>query len=125
MPKTRTLDQVMSMKDKAARFVREVVGDPERAAEFEAMSPEEYAEGKRITIVQNPRSGRTTILIHGDTTMAKPTRADLEDRIAELEDENQSLSDKLDSILDIASDDEDDSDEDEDGDSDDDDNGGN
>jgi uncharacterized protein YbjT (DUF2867 family) len=107
MPKkTRTLDQVMSMKEKAARFVRDVVGDPERAEEFEAMSPEEYAAGKHITIMQNPATGRTTILIEGETLMARPTRADLEDRIADLEDQNQALNDKLDSILDIASGDE-------------------
>jgi len=48
--------------------------------------------------------------------MARPTFADLKDRISELEDENQTLNDKLDSILDIASsegaDDDDDDDED-------------
>ena len=55
------------------------------------------------------------------------TKADLEDRVAELKEENQNLQDKLDSILDIASpideaaddetfddDEEDDSDEDSD-----------
>jgi hypothetical protein len=49
--------------------------------------------------------------------MARPTYADLRDRISELEDENQTLSDKLDSILDIASSegaDEDDDEDDED-----------
>ena len=113
MPKTRTLDQVKAMKDKAARFVRDVVGDESRAEEFESMSPEEYAEGKHITILQNPVSGRTTILIEGETYMARPTRAELEDRIAELEEENQDLSDKLDSILDIASGDEEEQEEEE------------
>lgn len=45
----------------------------------------------------------------------KPTTADLKDRIDELETENEALNDKLDSIRDIAA--EDDSDEDdEDGD---------
>ena len=39
-----------------------------------------------------------------------PTKEELEDRITELEDENQTLNDKLDSILDIAgAEDEDDS----------------
>jgi hypothetical protein len=49
--------------------------------------------------------------------MARPTYADLRDRISELEDENQTPNDKLDSILDIASSDdtdEDDGDDDED-----------
>jgi len=43
-----------------------------------------------------------------------PTKEELEDRITELEDENQTLNDKLDSILDIAgAEDEDDSESDE------------
>jgi hypothetical protein len=46
--------------------------------------------------------------------MARMTYTDLKNRIAELEEENQTLNDKLDSILDIAaSEDEDDEDEDE------------
>ena len=38
------------MQEKAVRFLRDVIGDPDRAEEFEAMSPEEYAEHKRIEI---------------------------------------------------------------------------
>jgi hypothetical protein len=46
--------------------------------------------------------------------MARQTFSDLKNRIAQLEEENQNLNDKLDSILDIASsDDEDEGDEDE------------
>lgn len=106
MPKTRTLDQIVAMKEKAARFVRDVVGDPARADEFEAMSPEEYAAGKRIEI-KNPASGsnkRTTRRLQ----MARPTYKDLKDRIDELEDENQDLNDKLDSVLDIVAGEDDD-----------------
>ncbi len=119
MPKkTKTRDEVVATQDKAVRFLRDVVGDPDKAEEFAAMSPEEYADHKRITILQNPVSGRTTILIQGETYMPKPTRADLEDRISELEDENQALNDKLDSILDIAAEDSDEGDEDDNGDDD-------
>ncbi len=38
--------------------------------------------------------------------MARPKYADLQDRVAELEDENQALNEKLDSILAIASEEE-------------------
>ena len=106
VPKTRTLDQIEAMKGKAARFVRDVVGDPERAAEFEAMSPEEYAAGKRIEI-KNPASG-TTKRTKRRLQMARPTYKDLKDRVDELEEENEVLNDKLDSVLDIVADEDDD-----------------
>ncbi|MEO5923704.1 MAG: hypothetical protein ABIR70_07765, partial [Bryobacteraceae bacterium] len=57
MLKTKTLDQVIAMRDKAVRFLRDVVGEPERADEFGAMTPEEYAEHKRLRI-QNPPHGK-------------------------------------------------------------------
>ncbi len=55
--KTKTIDQIRAMQDKAVRFLRDVVGDPDKAEEFEAMSLEEYAEHKRVTI-ENPFSSR-------------------------------------------------------------------
>ena len=96
--KTRTLDQIRAVQDKAVRFLRDVIGDPERAEEFAAMSPEEYAEHKRVAI-ENPTLRR----LH----MRRPTYAELKDRVAELEEENQALNEKLDSIVDIASEEED------------------
>jgi hypothetical protein len=84
------------MKAKAARFVRDVLGDPDRAEEFEAMSPEEYATRKRIEIQNLKQRGWK------GTAMAKPNRDELEARIDELEEENQILSEKLDSISEIA-----------------------
>ena len=87
------------------RFLRDVVGDPERASDFDAMTPEEYAEHKRVTI-ENP-SLRTQRRV----TMRRPTYADLKDRVAELEEENQALNEKLDSIVDIASEEEEDDEE--------------
>jgi len=109
----RSFDQIRAMQDKAVRFLRDVVGDPERAEEFEAMPPEEYAEHKRVTI-ENP-----SLCTPRRTTMRRPTYADLKDRVAELEEENQALTEKLDSIVDIAAseddeDDEEDEEEDED-----------
>jgi hypothetical protein len=44
----------------------------------------------------------------------RPTYADLKSRVAELEEENQALNEKPDSILDIASNEEDEEEEDED-----------
>lgn len=92
------------MQDKAVRFLRDVVDDPDKAEEFEAMSPEEYAQHKRIEIrnpfpAPNPHDRRRQ-------PMARESYRELKDRIAELEEENQSLTDKLDSIQDIVSEEE-------------------
>ena len=99
------------MQAKAVRFLQDVVGDPDRAEEFEAMSPEEYAEHKRIEI-ENPFSDRARSSQRRMHMARRPTYAQLEGRVAELEEENQSLSDKLDSISDIVEEEEDEDEED-------------
>ena len=48
MAKTKTRDQILAMKDEAVRFVRDVVGDPDRASEIADESVESYAERKGI-----------------------------------------------------------------------------
>ncbi|MEN6537304.1 MAG: hypothetical protein ABFD89_26870, partial [Bryobacteraceae bacterium] len=111
------LEQVERTKEKAVRFVRDVLGDDERADEIEAESPQEYAERKRIEIVTNPR--KETRQMARATRSTTPTRDELKDRIEELESENQELQEKLDSIAEVLdeeeqSDDEDDDSEDED-----------
>ena len=115
--KTKTLDQVQAMQEKAVRFLHDVVDDPDRADEFEAMSPEEYAEHKGVEI-ENPSPARGKENKTRRLQMDRPTYRELKDRIEELEEENQALNDKLDSISDIVSeaeeDEEDEDDEDED-----------
>ena len=90
MPKTLTRAQIESRKEKAVRFVRNVLGDPDRADEIEDESLEHYAERRKIGIVGNPRGG----------VMA--TKEDLKERIQELEEENDELQDQLDKIADLA-----------------------
>jgi hypothetical protein len=41
-----TYDQIEARKDKAVRFLRDVVGDDDRADEVEDESPENYASRK-------------------------------------------------------------------------------
>jgi hypothetical protein len=98
------------MQDKAVQFLRDVVGDPEKAEEFDALSPEEYADHKRITI-KNPFPAPITN--RRRTHMARQRYTELKGRIAELEEENQNLSDKLDSVLEIVSEEDEDDEEDE------------
>jgi hypothetical protein len=53
--KALTRDQLQSRKEKAVRFTRDVVGDPDRADEIEGESLENYAERRKIKL-NNPRS---------------------------------------------------------------------
>jgi predicted RNase H-like nuclease (RuvC/YqgF family) len=96
--KRLTRDQLQSRKDKAVRFVRDVLDDPDRAEEIAEESLEEYAARRKIQIT-NP---------HRRATMAKKTiedyraeNADLKDQIGELEEENENLQEQLDTIGDI------------------------
>ena len=84
--------------------MRDVLEDDERADEIEDESPEDYAERRRIKIV-NPKGVRK---------MAQPNRRELLDRIEELEAENEDLQSRFDEIGDIIGEREDDSSEDDD-----------
>jgi hypothetical protein len=91
--KALTRKQLESRKAQAVRFTRDVLGDPDRADEIEDESLEDYAERRHIQIV-NPKGARK---------MAVQTRRELIERIKELEDENESLQDRLQEISDLAS----------------------
>lgn len=117
-PKTKTYEQVLAIQAKAVRFLRDVVGDPDKADEIEDLSPEDYAERKGVVIVaENPSR-----FYHPTPRRATMTKSQMEERIAELEEENKDLRNRLDSIVDIVQpeagdeddDDEDDCDDDED-----------
>jgi cell shape-determining protein MreC len=92
-----SLDAIERKQAKAVQFLRDVVDDPDKADEFEAMSPEEYAEHKGIEIAEsNPAYVRLQLGRRPDVT-----KQDMEDRITELEEENEDLQSRLDSISDI------------------------
>lgn len=94
--KTLSRKQLESRKTKAVRFTRGVLGDSDRADEIEDESLEDYAERRHIQVV-NPKGARK---------MPVQTRRELMDRIKELEEENESLQDRLEEISDLASDEE-------------------
>jgi len=104
VPKTLNRAQVECRKEKAARFVRDVLGDPDRADEIEDESLEEYAERHKTKIVGNPQGA----------VMA--TKDELLDRISDLEEENDELQDQLDKIADLAAPIDEDEDQEEDND---------
>ncbi len=110
--KSLTRQQLERRKDQAVRFTRDVREDDERADEIDDESLEDYAEDRHIRLV-NPK---------GVGKMPVPTRRELQDRIKELEAENEDLQSRLDDISDIVTgnDDVEDDDDDDGGD----DNGG-
>ena len=103
--KPLTRQQLESRKARAVRFTRDIRDDPDRADEIADESLDEYAERKRIKLV-NPR-------LKGATCMATPTRRELLERIEQLESENEDLQSRLDEVADIVAPPEDE-DEDED-----------
>ena len=91
-PKSLTREQLQGRKDKAVRFVRDVIGDSERAGEIQSESLEDYAARRRIQI-ENP----TRIDDY------KEELRDLQEEITGLEEENESLQNQLDQISDVIS----------------------
>lgn len=137
MAKTLTYEKAAARKDQAERFVRDVVGDDERADEIAEESVEDYAERRRIQI-QNPQgkerrqsmrlSSRRYRNTAGGTGDIGTRLEELENRNRELEEENEELSaenerlqSRLDDIVNIASPDDGQDDDDQDDDQDDDD----
>jgi hypothetical protein len=106
--KSLTREQLQSRKDKAVRFVRDVLDDPERASEIEDEDLEDYADRRHIELI-NPR--RTKSMANGGNGR---TKQDLMDEIADLQAENQDLQDQLDAIVDIVSPEEEDEEDDDD-----------
>jgi len=109
--KQLTREQVAGRKEKAERFVRNVLGDDERANEIADENIQDYADRRHFEIV-NPAKRR-------NAEMA--SKKELEDRVAELEDENSDLNDRLDSIGELVGDGDDSDDDSSDDDSSDDD----
>jgi hypothetical protein len=105
--KSLTREQLQSRKDKAVQFVRDLKGDPERAAEIEDECLEDYAERRKIQLIN---TGRARSMANGRT------KEDLPNEIDDLRAENQDLQDQLDAIADIVSPEPEEADDDEDGD---------
>ena len=59
--KELTRDQLQARKEKAVRFVRDVLADPNRADEIADESLEDYAQRRKIQIT-NPTNRRKAIM---------------------------------------------------------------
>ena len=94
--KYRTIEQVETAQEKAVRFAQNVLLDDDKAEELSSLTPEEYADRKRIHIITPNPTERNR------PTMPKPpTRAELIERVQELEEENGELNERLDAIADL------------------------
>ena len=100
--KSLTRKQLETRKAQAVRFSRDVLSDDDRADEIEDESLDEYAERRHIKLT-NPKGARK---------MPIKTRRELLDRITELEEQNEELQEKVDSIAEIVGDEEEGEDDD-------------
>lgn len=112
--KRLTLEKVEAKRRKAVGFLEDVVGDPDRADEFDGMSTKEYADHKGIEIVEdselvespgmveNPGRGKGKLVTLNFEGASRMTKQELEERVAELETENEDLHSRLDSVMEIA-----------------------
>jgi hypothetical protein len=93
MPRRRglTYEQVRGRKDKAARFLRDVLEDSDRADEVEAESVEDYA-ARRHLVIANPHGGEVN-------TMPREKLKDVIDDRDTLLDKFEDVRDEIDDIL--------------------------
>ena len=92
MARKLTYQQVRARKEKAARFLRDVLDDPDRADEVEAESVEDYA-ARRHFVLTNP---------HRKGVSKMPQREKLADVISDrdaLLDKLEDVRDEIDDIL--------------------------
>lgn len=97
--KALTREQLQARKEKAERFTRDVRDDPDRADEIAGEDLESYAARRKIQLV-NPHRRKNTM------ARQRLSREELEDRVAELQAENEDLQSQLEEIADIVSPDE-------------------
>ena len=77
-----TYAQVEARKEKAVRFLRDVVGDDDRADEVESESVEDYATRKRL-VIENTAQRRVNNVANGNNSM---TKADLQEGCDQVQD---------------------------------------
>jgi hypothetical protein len=103
--KALTREQLAKRKEKAVRFVRDVREDDELADEIEDESLEDYAEHRHVRLLNPsrkiPRKSEDFSPERRSKPMPVPTRRELQERIEELESENEDLQSRLDEIADL------------------------
>ncbi len=88
--KTLTRDQLQLAKERAVRFVEDVLDDPDRAAEIAEESLDDYAARRRIEIVENPSGGNMPQI-----RVMNPSRAELLEELRQQRAKNKELESQL------------------------------
>ena len=96
--KTVTREEARAKQEKAVRFLRDVVGDSDRADQFEEMSLEEYAQHKKLQLSNPSRKGMTTMANQSRRELIEENEQLLEDNRG-LVDQLQEMRDQLDDVL--------------------------
>jgi hypothetical protein len=94
--KELSYDEVASRKDKAERFVRDVLQDESRADEIDNEDVADYADRRGFTIIDNIGRRKGMPRKNKDDTIT-----DLQDHIEDLRAENDLLQNQLDQISDV------------------------
>jgi predicted RNase H-like nuclease (RuvC/YqgF family) len=108
-PKFLTREQLEGRKEKAVRFTRDVVGDPDRADEIAEESLEDYAARRNI-LLTNPH--RRIAMPRKTIDDYRAENRELKQQVSELEDQNDELQDRRDDVVSAATGDEEDENDD-------------
>ena|ERR1051326_969417 len=110
MKKRMTRREAETAKKRAASFVEHVLDDSDHAQEIDYLDLDSWAEKRGVTIT-NPAKGANMAT---EKTLRKLSKDELIDRVMEVEDENSTLTEKLDEINSIVTSEDDSDDEDDD-----------
>ena len=72
-----TYEQIAARKEKAVRFVRDVLDDEDHASDIDGESVEDYAARKHL-VIDNPQRRREAPMANGNGDL---TKADLQDMV--------------------------------------------
>jgi hypothetical protein len=102
MKKSRTYQQVQTAKDRAARFIENVLYDEDRAEEVKDESVEDYADRRRIRIIENPLSLSDLVRVSSlfGVMPQSPRKAPTMATKAELQEAVNEAADKITELLD-------------------------
>ena len=102
MKKSRTYQQVQTAKERAVRFLENVLDDEDRAEEVKDESVEDYADRRRIRIIENPLSLSDLVRVSSlfGVMPQSPRKAPTMATKAELQEAVNEAADKITELLD-------------------------
>jgi hypothetical protein len=93
-----TRDEVERKQDKAVQFLRDVVGNDDLADEIDGLSVEEYAQRKKVRLLNPNLSRRENNMATSKREMTQRIQ-ELEDYVGELEDSLEAIGETVQGVL--------------------------